>query len=98
MRRRATDSDESDYRRERSMLRPLNGHVKWVVASVSAMGLTALVLLASSDRDRIDNAATAALAAAHSNEMRIAVIGTQLSQIQATLDEIKNAVREHERD
>lgn len=77
-------------------VKALNGHTKWVVTVVSTALVVALGTLALSERDQLHETAERALEKTYVNETNIAVINTNLLQIQATLEEIKTAVKEKE--
>lgn len=77
-------------------VKALNGHTRWVVTVVSTALVAALGTLALMDRAHIEQTAVEALDRARSNETNIAVINSNLVQIQATLQEIKTAVKEIE--
>lgn len=58
-RRRATDSEQEDYRSQRHILdpvvlRPLNGHTRWIVAAVGAAILSLAGWGILNDRAQID--------------------------------------------
>lgn len=92
--RRSTDLEDADFRdrreHERVILRPMNGHTKWVVAFVSTAIVVMLGALVRLDRAQVVQTSEAALAKATTNDKRIEVLATDVKGQLATLrDDVK---------
>jgi hypothetical protein len=85
---REFDHDGSDYRQSR-ILRPLNGHTKWVVG----VGTAAILGLAGLGFARISGDATEALRLSTSNNISIFVLQKQAEQDEAFRQEMKASLQ-----
>ena len=72
------------------MFPPLNGNLKWVLALILAVVGT----LASTEWRRIDRQGRENQVCGMENKLALAAIQPELRQIQQTLDEIKQALKE----
>lgn len=100
--RRSSDPDDADFRDSREyrglMLRPRNGHTKWVVGVVSMAIVASLGTLVGLDRANIVRTGENALAKATANDKSIEVLATdvkgQLSKLDEDVGEIKALLKE----
>ena len=89
--RRQTDSDEDDFRTARRG-GPLNGHTKWIVTTVGALLVTALVALASRDRESIDKEQGVQNGRLSSVELAVVNLAATQASAQATTQAFREEV------